>query len=117
MGARLSKADREEFVRQLARANEYNGTRRSAHQISMDAESLIEKARKHHKRCEDMCNYDTGPRFEANTEKLENEIAALAAPYTRDVRFGGDPRGFTVKFFFPQGTYNSWGGPENGWGI
>lgn len=31
--------------------------------------------------------------------------------------FGGDPRGYTVKLLLPDGSYNTWGGFECGWGV
>lgn len=33
------------------------------------------------------------------------------------VKFGGDPRGYTVKVFLPSGRYNTWGGESEGWGV
>lgn len=32
-------------------------------------------------------------------------------------KFGGDPRGYTVKLIFPSGHNNTWGGPDDGWGV
>lgn len=32
-------------------------------------------------------------------------------------KFGGDPRGFTVKLVLPDGRHNTWGGKEEGWGV
>lgn len=31
--------------------------------------------------------------------------------------FGGDPRGYTVKILLPDGSSNTWGGFECGWGV
>jgi hypothetical protein len=33
------------------------------------------------------------------------------------VRFGGDPRGYTVKLTMPDGRYDTWGGPAEGIGV
>lgn len=33
------------------------------------------------------------------------------------VRFGGDPRGYTTKIAFPDGSFNTWGGRDEGWGV
>lgn len=30
---------------------------------------------------------------------------------------GGDPRGYTVKLFMPDGRYDTWGGAEEGLGV
>lgn len=34
-----------------------------------------------------------------------------------DVRFSGDPRGFTVRLLLPSGTYNTLGGASEGYGV
>ncbi len=33
------------------------------------------------------------------------------------VRFDGDPRGYTTKIAFPDGSHNTMGGAEDGWGV
>jgi hypothetical protein len=32
-------------------------------------------------------------------------------------KLSGDPRGYVVKVRFPSGTYNTWGGREEGYGV
>lgn len=54
---------------------------------------------------------------------LEKRIAELVAalptvqgqPIT--VKFGGDPRGYTVKLIMASGKSNTWGGAEDGYGV
>ena len=38
---------------------------------------------------------------------------------TLDYHLGGDPRGYCLKAWLPNGAYNTWGGAEEGfgWGI
>ena len=42
-----------------------------------------------------------------------------AYPKTPDLTFtvNGDPRGYPIKYHFPSGIYNTWGGQEDGFGI
>lgn len=64
----------------------------------------------------DECN---GYPIDERAEKLlEKQIVRRCTELgISSVRFGGDPRGFTVKLFLPSGRYNSWGGKECGWGV
>lgn len=55
--------------------------------------------------------------IEKREGQIEKRIAKIVEPFGLRVRFGGDPRGFTVALYFPDNSYNSWGGQENGWGI
>ncbi len=50
-------------------------------------------------------------------ERVEKQIKRLAEECNVKVDCGGDPRGFTVKLFLPDGSYNSWGGKESGYGV
>ncbi len=56
-------------------------------------------------------------RLEKRQEQIENRIKAICAAFGLRVECGGDPRGYTVKVFFPSNKYNTLGGPESGWGI
>lgn len=57
-------------------------------------------------------------RCELREKKTEERIVKLAEqlPGVR-VRFGGDPRGYTVALHLPTGASNSWGGKEYGYGV
>lgn len=63
------------------------------------------------------CNYGLTPRQESRQKNIEQEISGICEELGFRVRFDGDPRGYTVRIFFPTGEYNSWGGEEDGWGI
>ena len=47
----------------------------------------------------------------------ERRITKLCAPFGIVPRFGGDPRGYTVKLQLPSGAHNTWGGREEGYGV
>ena len=54
---------------------------------------------------------------EKKTERLEATIKKLCEVSGLSVQTGGDPRGYTVRVVFPDGSYNTWGGKEHGYGI
>ena len=50
--------------------------------------------------------------------ECEARILKAAGAISARVKFGGDPRGFTVKVMMPRtGAYNSWGGASEGFGV
>lgn len=55
--------------------------------------------------------------FERRTERIRQKLAKLLDVLGIRVRYGGDPRGFTVKLRLKSGRYNTWGGAEDGWGV
>lgn len=56
-------------------------------------------------------------RIKREEERTEKRIREICAAFSLAVHFGGDPRGYTVKLKLPSGTYNSWGGSEDGYGV
>ena len=56
-------------------------------------------------------------RCERREARIESRIATIAAETGFRVECGGDPRGYTVKIFFPDDSFNTWGGRENGYGV
>jgi len=56
-------------------------------------------------------------RCEKREARIERQIAAIAAETEFRIECGGDPRGYTVKLFFPDASYNTWGGRESGYGV
>lgn len=56
-------------------------------------------------------------RLEKRQEQIEKRITAICAKFGLKVECGGDPRGYTIKMFFPGEPYNTMGGRESGWGI
>lgn len=55
--------------------------------------------------------------LERRQARCEAAIRKRCAEWALPVDFGGDPRGFTVKIHFPDGTGNTWGGDADGWGV
>lgn len=103
------------------------------YRAALDAESLVRLGKRAAKIALDRCNgiqrYDTKARQmlatwteddEARADKACERIAKEAAKILEsygatDVRVGGDPRGFTLKFNLASGRSNSAGG--EGWGV
>ena len=55
--------------------------------------------------------------IEKREGQIERRIKEVCDAIGLPVEFGGDPRGYTVKVFFPSGKYNTWGGAESGYGV
>lgn len=55
--------------------------------------------------------------IEKRETQIEHRMKQLADSIGCQIKFGGDPRGYTVKVVLPDGRYNTWGGAEEGWGI
>lgn len=94
--------------------------RKNALQIARDAARLCSMARAHHRLAETACNRELTVREIKREENIQMDILALLTEYgfdAKDIRFGGDPRGYTVKVHFPDGRGNTWGGDAEGWGI
>jgi hypothetical protein len=47
---------------------------------------------------------------ERKEKDIENKISMLCDPFDCKPRFGGDPRGSTIKIVMPDGYTNDWGG-------
>jgi hypothetical protein len=69
------------------------------------------------------CNRGLSKAEERKEEQIEARIKALVEelPHVDGKpivpKFGGDPRGFTVKLVMPDGRYDTWGGAEDGFGV
>lgn len=106
-----------DFVNALAR----NGVQHPTD----EALELARLARRHHRLAERHCNGDCRscgeeagwPDVCKADERLEARIEKRAAALGFKVQFGGDPRGYTVSLVLPDGSYNSWGGKESGYGV
>lgn len=75
---------------------------------------LMRLARRHGKLQERACNYQV---LEDHDAVCEDSIREVCRKIGCEVKFGGDPRGYTVKVMLPSGRYNTWGGAEDGWGV
>lgn len=56
-------------------------------------------------------------RCEKREAQIEKRIMELCTQFGVAVRFGGDPRGYTVSIYLPSKNSNSLGGRENEWGV
>lgn len=66
---------------------------------------------------ETSCNYGLTPAQEKRVANIEKRVTALCTSLGISAHFNGDPRGYAVKLALPDGSYNTWGGKEEGWGI
>jgi hypothetical protein len=85
-------------------------------------QDMVNKAKRHHSVQEKYCSEDMSDENRARAESveagLERDIIEIAHGFGLKVRFGGDPRGFTVRLLAPkEDVYNTWGGPIHGYGI
>lgn len=106
---------------------------RSYYAASIEAESLIRLGKRASRIATQMCNgierYDSKAgrvlaswteddenRAEKARAKIESEAAEILEPYrATDISASGDPRGFCLRWRFPNGTSNSFGGGT--WGV
>jgi hypothetical protein len=103
--------EREEFL--LVMGQEFPGRGDLAGIVRL----LLRLAKTHLRWAETRCNREVNEAEERREERLEQRISELCADLGIRVKFGGDPRGFTVKLFLPSGRYNSFGGKEDGFGV
>ena len=82
-----------------------------------DGIELDKIARSLHHLAEVGCNYGLTKRQETREANLEKKALAIADKYGFEIDFNGDPRGFPIYIHLPDGSYNSWGGQETGYGI
>ena len=66
---------------------------------------------------ETACNRNLSFEEIEKERRIEEQFARLSRAYELPFKFGGDPRGYTVKCFLADGSYNTWGGKEEGYGI
>ena len=58
---------------------------------------------------ETACNRELTEREIRKDEKVQMDIIEILAPHDCSAKFGGDPRGCTVKIRVPDGYTNDWG--------
>lgn len=86
--------------------------------------SLIARHATTHTRLQELsCNRELTPNEIRRETLLEKRITNLVKELSNAtgksyfVKFGGDPRGYTVKLHTPDGKYNTWGGVDEGFGV
>jgi hypothetical protein len=90
--------------------------------VSLETAEAISKLAKEYQRLAEVgCSYDVGTegreKIAFRQRVLEEQLRGHIGGSITGMRFGGDPRGFTVKLFLKSGKYNSWGGVEEGYGV
>lgn len=79
------------------------------HASALEASNLLQ--------CNEPLTEDEATRLELSDAQHEDAIRALLSGTGVKASRGGDPRGFAVRLHFPDGTYNTWGGKEHGYGV
>jgi hypothetical protein len=124
--------EREKFIAVMV---EEFTPRHPAREVLADAKRIMRAARTHGRLAVEYCNgpehLTTVPHSPERSHRAEQweeqrakrqaacerQLIKLCAPYGMVPRFGGDPRGYTVKLTLPSGLYNTWGGREEGYGV
>jgi erythromycin esterase-like protein len=66
---------------------------------------------------EAFCNREVSNREQARNVRLNAEVTRILESYGLKHMRNHDPRGYAVKIHFPDGSFNTRGGQEDGWGI
>lgn len=63
-----------------------------------------------------LCNVQD---WQDTREQLRDKLASIAKKHGVNIMADvtGDPRGYCLKLHLPDGSYNTWGGKEAGYGI
>ena len=92
--------------------------KRNPFEAVLDATQLSSFAHSLHRLNEAACNSELTQRQQKRVEKLEQSVREVLerAGLTLN-HFNSDPRGYAVYVNLPDGSYNTLGGREHGWGI
>jgi hypothetical protein len=120
----MTKEDRQEYAAFIALLARKADQGISARSVARAADDLCRLSRRHARLAEKTCNVamgdaeqDAHQRAEDKTEERMNTALSCLNIEGAALKFGGDPRGFTVKLLLPSGEYNTWGGAEEGYGV
>jgi hypothetical protein len=86
-------------------------------QIAAGAVELLRLADRLQRYAEAACNYQLTINQEHRVGRLEKRVREICQGWGIGVKFNGDPRGYVVRLMLPNGSYNTWGGKAEGWGI
>lgn len=79
---------------------------------------LLSLAKAHQLVAVERCNVGDSDYLMKRQEWLRKAMIKIANPINATLKFGGDPRGSTVRVMMPKTKlYNSWGGAEEGYGV
>jgi len=103
------KKDRAENEKVLAR----NFPSANAKRLQADLWVLGQQC---HKNAEHLCNTEG---YVDRRDYLRQRLAEISAKHGVDIDADvtGDPRGYCLKVHMPDGSHNTWGGKEAGWGF
>lgn len=85
--------------------------------VHLAAQKLTALSSRYERLQELACNRSLTPKEIKEELTLEEKFRELAVKLKLPFKFGGDPRGYTVKCFLADGSYNTWGGKEEGYGV
>jgi hypothetical protein len=92
--------------------------KRTPHEAAQDAIELCKSANSLNRLNEIACNFGLTERQERRRQNLQNRIKAVLEHTGLALNhFESDPRGYAVYLDLPDGSYNSFGGEECGYGI
>src|SRR5437870_2457438 len=92
--------------------------KRTPHEAAHDAADLCRLANSLNRLNEIACNCGLSERQEQRQQQLQERIKAVLDRAGLILNhFESDPRGYAVYIDLPDGSYNSFGGRENGYGI
>ena len=92
--------------------------KRTPHEAAHDATELCRLANSLSRLNELACNSGFSERQERRKQQLQKRIKTVLVGAGLILNhFESDPRGFAVYIDLPDGSYNSFGGRENGYGI
>ena len=83
----------------------------------LDAAKLCSLARSIRRLDESDCNRELKPNERSRRLKLVTAASRAAGKYGLELTHNSDLRGYAVYLHFPDGSHNSMGGAESGWGI
>jgi hypothetical protein len=92
--------------------------KRTPREAAHDATELCSLARALHRLNAVSSNCGLTPRQEKRMQNLEDKVRSILVRAGMALNhFNGDPRGYAVYIDLPDGSYNSFGGREHGYGI
>jgi|SRR5437868_14712293 len=92
--------------------------KRTPREAAHDAAELCKSANSLNRLNEIACNCGLSERQERRKQKLQERIKTVLERAGLILNhFENDPRGYAVYIDLPDGSYNSFGGRENGYGI
>ena len=79
---------------------------------------LLRRAKQHQFVSEQRCNVGDTDYLMKRQQALRQSMIKVGNTINATLKFGGDPRGFTVKVMLQKTRlFNSWGGAEEGYGV